>query len=679
MLALKLAYKPALFAVQMLLIAASVGSGAWRRRGLPDPADPQPTGRAVQAAFALIFGAFTFLYFFNAWAPEMSPDGSGYHLGLVARYLRVHGFEQVTTNFYSGLSAGVEMLFVPAFAFGRHSAGALVHLSFAIALALAMLAYGKRIGKPWVGAAGALLTYASPVVGIDASSAYNDVAVAAIVFCVFLFLQIWDSERTWRLLIPIGLLAGYAYAAKYTAALIFVYAVGFVIWRTKHVRPALIVTGCGLLMAMPWALKNWIYAENPVAPFANQIFRNPYVHVSFERDFAIRLRSYDVENKWTLPLEVTVRGAKTAGLLGPVFLLAPLALLALRFREGRRLLFPGLLLLATFPANIGTRFLIPSLPFISLALAIAVRRKWLLAFVVLIHAAASWPDGFDLWHKSYAWRLSDIPYKAALRLIPEEVYLQRDDGYGQARLVEENVPPGRQVFSLGALMDAYTTREVMVGYQAAYNSVLNDIFNSGWGDFWQPTVSVSFRFSEQNIRRLRVVQTASATGSDQWSIAELRILLHGAEIPRRADWRLRAFPNPWDAPLAFDNSPATRWRSWEAAAPGMYMDIDLGRAELTDEVRIETSYDQAQIRMHPEAMDQAGRWIEVPAKAETTAIKPPKWMRLAATREFHRRGVDYLLLQDEAGGASDVLEDPAAWGLKPLARGHGARLYQVIQ
>ncbi len=482
MLALKVAYKPALFAMQALLIAASIGSGAWRRRGLPDP---QPTGRVLQAAFALIFGAFTFLYFFNAWAPEMSPDGSGYHLGLVARYLRVHGFEQVSTNMFASLSAGVEMLFVPAFAFGKHSAGALVHLSFAIALALAMFAYGKRMGKPWVGAAGALLTYASPVVGIDASSAYNDVAVAAIVFSVFFFLAIWDSERTWQLLVPIGLLAGYAYAAKYTAALIFVYAVGFVIWRAKQVQPALIVTGCGLLMAMPWALKNWIYAENPVAPFANEIFRNPYVHVSFEKDLAKKLRSYDVENKWTLPLEVTVRGAKTAGLLGPVFLAAPLALFALRFREGRRLLFPGLLLLATFPANVGTRFLIPSLPFISLALAlvltIALRRKWLLALVVLVHAVASWPDGFNLWHKGYAWRLSDIPYKAALRLIPEQDYLQRDDGYGQARLVEENVPPGKRVFSLGALMDAYTTREVMVGYQAAYNSVLLDIFYSGWG------------------------------------------------------------------------------------------------------------------------------------------------------------------------------------------------------
>ncbi len=110
----------------------------------------------------------------------------------------------------------------------------------------------------------------------------------------------------------------------------------------------------------------------------------------------------------------------------------------------------------------------------------------------------------------------------------------------------------------------------------------------------------------------------------------------------------------------------------------MYVDVDFGQPELVDEVRVETSYDDTQIRMHLEAMDFSGRWTALPAKSEETTIKPPQWMRLGATREFHQRGVDYLLLQDDAGGASDVLEDPAAWGLKPLARGHRARLYQVI-
>ena len=145
-----------------------------------------------------MFGAFTLQYFFHAWAPEISPDGSGYHLGYVSEYLRMHGFERITTDMYAAFSQGTEMLFVPAFAIGQNSAAALVHLTFAAALAMLLFAYGLRLGKPWVGAAAAFLVYASPVVGIDASSAYNDLAVAAVVFSTFYWLEFgMKNEIAW--------------------------------------------------------------------------------------------------------------------------------------------------------------------------------------------------------------------------------------------------------------------------------------------------------------------------------------------------------------------------------------------------------------------------------------------------------------------------------------------------
>src|SRR5207253_9305005 len=153
-----------------------------------------------------------------------------------------------TTNIYASLSGGVEMLFAPAFAIGRHSAAALVHFSFAVALALAMFAYGRRIGKPWVGAAAALLTYLSPVLGIAGTSAYNDVAVAAVAFSVFYWLELWDESRDSRLLVSIGLLAGYCYAVKYTAFVMLFYALAFVLWRTRRVRPLLVIAACASVM-----------------------------------------------------------------------------------------------------------------------------------------------------------------------------------------------------------------------------------------------------------------------------------------------------------------------------------------------------------------------------------------------------------------------------------------------
>ena len=59
----------------------------------------------------------------------------GYHLGLVHRYYRLHGFESITTSVYAQLSQGAEMLYLSAYAIGRESAAKLVHLSFLIATA----------------------------------------------------------------------------------------------------------------------------------------------------------------------------------------------------------------------------------------------------------------------------------------------------------------------------------------------------------------------------------------------------------------------------------------------------------------------------------------------------------------------------------------------------------------
>jgi len=675
MMALKIAYRPLVVAMLAVPIVSAVWKGAWRLRG--DAVEP--LSRVLRIFYGAIFTAFTIYYFFHAWAPESSPDGASYHLGLVARYLRVHGFEKIVTNMYAGLSAGVEMLYVPAFVIGKHSAAALVHYAFLVALATAMFAYGRRFGKPWVGAAGALLVYASPVVGLDGSTAYNDCGVAAIAFSVFYFLQLWDEVREPRLLIPIGLLAGYCYAAKYTAFVMTIYAIGFVAWRSRKMRSLLVVAGCAAAMIVPWAAKDWIYMQNPVAPFFDKIFRNPNRRVVTEQKYNDYLSTMGVENKWTLPLEVTIRGEKTGGLLGPIFLLAPIALLALRFREGRRLLLPGLLLFAPYFANVGTRFLIPCLPFFSLAMAMAISYPPALAAVLLFHAVASWPPIIPRYASKYSWRLDRILWQQAIRKIPQDRYLRQNlGGYGVARMIEDTVPKGVPVLAVNGLPDSYTTHEILVGFQSAYNDDLVDILNSGWDESRQPTRRMIFKFPAKSARRFRVLQTGVGAPLEEFKAHELRFFSNGAELQRDPAWRLRAWPNPWDVQMAFDNSPATRWRSWETASPGMYIDTDFGKYESVDEVRLDTSFDYANLRLQVEAMDPSGRWVKIASDPETKTIAPPVVIRKWATRELHARGIDYIVMQDTDWGADDMIDDPESWGFEVVAKGYGARIYKVV-
>src|SRR5262249_38826077 len=194
-------------------------------------AAPVPTAWPHRLLYGAILAAYLTLYFFNALAPEISPDGNGYHLPLVARYAREHGFHKLTTNMYASLSQGMEMLFLWAYSFGRGSAAALAHFCFLLALAAAMFLYGRRFLTPAAGACAALFVFCSPIVGIDAISAYNDIAVAAVAVALLYTLRLWEGGRQPALLAAIGLLAGFAFALKYTAGVAIPYAIVWIAWR----------------------------------------------------------------------------------------------------------------------------------------------------------------------------------------------------------------------------------------------------------------------------------------------------------------------------------------------------------------------------------------------------------------------------------------------------------------
>lgn len=678
-LALRIGYK----GVWLVLLAALIWAGF--RVPLAGRGNPLPA--ALRIGFGAIFAAFTAIYFVNAWAPEISPDGSGYHLEFVAQFVRAHRFVRID-NMYAALSEGIETLYVPAFAFGRHSAAALVHFAFLVALAMAMFAYGRRIGKPWAGAAGALLVYLSPVAGRDGTAAYNDVAVAAIAFGVFYWLEIWDERRTARLLIPVGLLAGFGYAAKYTACVLVFYAVGFVAWRARKIRPALLVAGCAAVMIAPWMLKDWVQYRNPVAPFANEIFRNSFFHIYEVQDWSAWLRRYDMANLWTLPMDATVHGAKVQGLIGPIFLLAPLTLLALRFREGRRLLVPGVLFLAAYFTNIGARFLIPCMPFFALAMTLAIE-SWIpslsgaravLALLVAAHAFLSWPWNIKLYSNPYAWRIQGIPFTAALRIESQEAYLRAHLwGDDIVRMVESKVPRDGLVYSSESFATSYTSRRTVVGYESAFGNLLRDTLSMGFTGDFQPTKADIFHFAERKFRRIRVLQSAQGAYAQMWDVDELRFYDRGVEVARKPEWKVRAWPNPWDAQLAFDNSEATRWRTWETAGPGNFMEVDFGERTPIDEVEIETSNQSTwPLRLEIEAGVGPEGWQPVTGQFQVRMHGFRGSIRRQATYEMHRRGVDYILMMDSTWGAADLRDDPESWGLEAVGRARFATLYKVL-
>lgn len=671
LLALHIGYWPVIMAALAAVMIAAAVKKSWRLRG----ESFKPLGKGARAVMILLFGAYTVLQFFHAWAPENSPDGSGYHLALVARYMRAHGFERITTSFYASLSQGLEMLFLPAFVIGRHSAAALLHWIFSLALAFLILAFGRRMGKPWAGIAAAFLTFASPVVGIDASSAYNDVAAAAVVFAAFYWLQLWDESRDDRLLIFVGLLGGYAYAIKYTAVLILPLALVFVAYRARKLKPLVWMAACATLMIAPWMIKNWVEVRNPLAPFANAIFPNPYMHLYEEQVLARMFRTYGITNKWTIPVEVIARGKVTNGLLGPIFFALPLALLALRNRTGRRLLAAGVVLMLAFPENIGTRFLIPSIPFFSLAMALPLASApAALTTMMLFHAVSSWPPAVHRYAPN-AWGLDKVVVREALRIVPMDKYMRSyDQSYGAARLVEFYVPKGERVLAINGIADSYTTREILVSYRSAWTQMLADALDAGYQADRQPRIGLTFSFPERNVRRIRVHQTADTT--ELWSVNELRFYDQRSELPRAPEWRLRAWPNPWEVQLAFDNSGPTRWRTW-GPSTNAYIDTDFGKPVALDRVQIQTSYDYFFFKPTLEVMDDDGRWLEIARDPVRSDLPEDHNSRREAVDFIKSQGIHYLLIQDTDYESEDLRGDPEGWGLTRIASGYGVKIYRI--
>jgi len=655
---------------------------AWKEARSSPPRKSLPALPKVwNALFWLVIGAFFLLYFFNALAPETSPDGSGYHLGNVARLWQRHGFVWDYRSMYSYLSQGMEMLFLVAFSFGRHSAAALVHFAFQFTLPWLIAAYGRRFGFPLVGLFAAAIVYVSPVVGKAGVSAYNDLAVAAAIFAVFYLLELSVESRDANLLVVIGLLAGFAYAIKYTAALALPFAAVVVWWRSgagaRRLRSVTIVMAAAAVMIVPWLARNWIWLGNPLAPFFNQWFPNPFYHPGMEQIYLNELNHYPyISHFWQVPWQLAVRGVSTAGMIGPIFLLAPLALIALYQPVGRRLLLAAIIFAVPAWFNTGSRFLIPVLPFLALSLAFVFAKvRAALPLLLVCEAVACWPHVLSRYSDPASWRLRSIPVAAALRLQPEPQYLKDHlPDYAIKPALETLVPPGAKVFSLNTRAEAYLNRTLVVAYESTLGNLAQDVLAAALDPRSQARVRRKLRFLPITTRAVRVVQTASA--ENFWSMSEMRFYSRGRELPRAAPWRLSASPNGWEVQLAFDNSYATRWSSWQAMEPGMFVAVDFGGPQTLDEVDLEgpsTPESKEQV----DVLSDSGRWVPITDSAEYQAMHPPPGLRRAATHELKAHGVGYLLVNETDFFAEDMRKYPTFWSVTELSATRGIRLYLI--
>ena len=443
-----------------LALGGIAAAAAWKtgRRGFQTPADFPRWGLAILAPYA----AWCLV---NALAPEITPDGIAYHLGLAREYARLGGFPD-RSGFFHLVPQGMEMLYTVAYAFGRHPAAKLVEFAFYVAALPLIFRVGKRLGLSGTGSlVVAVFYFCAPVIGLTGSSSYND---AAGVFFLLAALYLLLDER----FMEAGLCAGFCYAIKMPGILVAACAVAWLLARRRG-RPALLLAAGAALAIAPWMLRAAVLTGNPLAPLANRFFPNPYFHIASEAELAAGLRSMHGVQPLQVPWELAF-GDRLGGTYGPLLFVLPLGLLALRRREGRLVWLAALVLAAPWFTNSGARFLMQSLVLAAFALAMVLPRPAAWAAIAL-QAVFCWPHVLDRMQPSYTFRLHEFPLRVVLGMEPEADYLRRHiEEYNVARMIERATPPGARTLALLGVANAWLDREVAVSWQSAEADTMLD-------------------------------------------------------------------------------------------------------------------------------------------------------------------------------------------------------------
>jgi len=394
-----------------------------------------------------------------------------------------------------------------------------------------------------------------------------------------------------------------------------------------------------------------------------------------ERVYVEGLRHYSgIKHWWQIPLELTLRGGLVGGMFSPIFLMLPLSLLALRSRQGRRFLLAGLIFAVPAWMNTGARFLIPSAPLAAMALGIALEGIATGLPVALIFTAlVSWPPIVSIYADPWNWRIGGAPIAEALRLHPVEPYILRNlPDYAWKAIIEKHVPFGERVYSFAGRPDGYIERDVVVSYESALGNLVSDILWAPQGH--PPNFRQRFRFLSVSTRAVRVRNNAST--DNLWTVAEMRVFSEGRELPRNAAWRISAHPNGWEAPLAFDNSYATRWSTWEGMGPNAWLRIDFPQPQRVDEVLLECE-PAWEAKLQVDVLRPDGKWAPLTDTAEMAKAEPPGGMRLAAARDVKLLGFRFLLVNDGDFIYQDLKKYLHYWGMTELAEANGTHFYRI--
>jgi hypothetical protein len=288
------------------------------------------------------------------------------------------------------------------------------------------------------------------------------------------------------------------------------------------------------------------------------------------------------------------------------------------------------------------------------------------------HAALSWPAAISVYAPPAIWRLHGFPWR-----VDREQYLQRQDEYVLAQLVQGSTRPGERIYSLASVARAYTDREILEYWHSSTASAFVDAlivaalyretpFYAWGGDFPRQTVTgVRFRLVRDHW--------------GEWDAHTFRAYLGNDRIHVSPAWRAVTNVNGGDGRFVLDGNLATRWRTYEPMRAGMSFEVLFDRAQSLTRAELLSHSPLYEAPMEVWLRAANGEWREA---ADATAPRvPPLDLRRAAMQAIQRAGYDCILVPVDKSAfwklGQAIAGQPDEWGVEEVWHAGWARLLRI--
>lgn len=406
--------------------------------------------------------------------PPVSTDALAYHLALPKWYIQAGGIFALPDFALAAFPPQMQMLYAWILLLGQPVATQLLHLVIGLAAVGFAAAKSRQFSGSYAAAITAAVLLTTPVILLNMSWAWLDVATALFVLLgTAMTLRVLDTGDR-RGAVLAGLFWGMAFGLKYTVVLYFAIVFAVALWpfslaRLRSRLPVLlIVAGMIILLFAPWLIHNAIIYGNPTHPIGNDWWGpgrdGPYNRVLDEvqprgnvLDYARGIFSYTFASQW-------VDDAP-----GPLYLLAlPILLLVPLGGTGRRFFAAGALAMLLLSIGFGgsTRYQIPAFFLLSIPIGIWLSVWWRSRGVKRIAAMALLlvPAISNLTTLAYHNRELFDPLRVALGFEPEDAYLRRMiRNYPMVEYLNQRTPRETRLLVIGEERLFYIDRPLVAG------------------------------------------------------------------------------------------------------------------------------------------------------------------------------------------------------------------------